>query len=488
MTEPAHDHVGENSQAIPAALPLVNIELNCSVPPLDISGDPAALATKWKRWKRGFEYFLKGKGVQSGTQKRALLLHLAGSEVQDIFETLADTGTDDQYEVAVTKLDDHFTPQKNIPFERHVFRQLKQEENESTDQYITRLRQKAVYCNFDNVDECIRDQVIDKCRSAHLCRKFLEKGGVLTLKQMQEIARASEAAQAQAKTMEASYSSQGKGSSGDRIYTVKPKKTQPNHRDGTRSLGAKSSGHGQGHQKQRTFQDNSCWRCARSGHYAKDCPSRELRCHRCGNIGHIAPACHTKMNSQPKSDRRDQRAPSKKGRKQDKTYTVSAETENDSENEYVFSITNLPSCTVYVQKKPVECMVDSCSSCNVMNVKDANKLKVKLKPCNRKLYPYGNSEPLKVVGSFDTEIAYNESSVYTEFVVVDHDSVPLLGKESAVDLGILSLNINSVNDKSDWKAKYPSVFSGVGKLKDFQLKLHVDENIIPVAQPQCHSV
>ena len=40
--------------------------------------------------------------------------------------------------------------------------------------------------------------------------------------------------------------------------------------------------------------------------------------------------------------------------------------------------------------------------------------------------------------------------------------------------------------KSDFanqlKAQYPKVFTGVGKLKDFELKLHVDPNVPPVAQ------
>ena len=30
--------------------------------------------------------------------------------------------------------------------------------------------------------------------------------------------------------------------------------------------------------------------------------------------------------------------------------------------------------------------------------------------------------------------------------------------------------------------KYPKVFQGVGKLKDFNLHLHVDQNVPPVAQ------
>ena len=58
-------------------------------------------------------------------QKRAVLLHLAGVEVQTIFETLSDTGTD--YDTALAKLNEYFEPKKNIPFERHAFRQATQE-------------------------------------------------------------------------------------------------------------------------------------------------------------------------------------------------------------------------------------------------------------------------------------------------------------------------------------------------------------------------
>ena len=36
---------------------------------------------------------------------------------------------------------------------------------------------------------------------------------------------------------------------------------------------------------------------------------------------------------------------------------------------------------------------------------------------------------------------------------------------------------------SKWKEEYKELFQGVGKLTNFQLKIHVDENVTPVAQP-----
>ena len=37
--------------------------------------------------------------------------------------------------------------------------------------------------------------------------------------------------------------------------------------------------------------------------------------------------------------------------------------------------------------------------------------------------------------------------------------------------------------KSKLKAKYPECFEGLGKLKDFLLKIAIDENVKPVLQP-----
>lgn len=51
-------------------------------------GDRSTLGFRWKRWIRSFELFAEGRGVTEAAQKKELLLHLAGMEVQDIVFTL----------------------------------------------------------------------------------------------------------------------------------------------------------------------------------------------------------------------------------------------------------------------------------------------------------------------------------------------------------------------------------------------------------------
>lgn len=47
----------------------------------------------------------------------------------------------------------------------------------------------------------------------------------------------------------------------------------------------------------------------------------------------------------------------------------------------------------------------------------------------------------------------------------------------------VTINAKQADRKASTKAKFPNVFQGLGKLKGYQLKLHIDESVRPVAQP-----
>ena len=77
-------------------------------------------------------------------QRRALLLHCAGpADVQDIFDVLANTGSAKDYQKAEDALTRHFVTQIITPYERHLFREMMQGEDETIDQFAIRLRRKA---------------------------------------------------------------------------------------------------------------------------------------------------------------------------------------------------------------------------------------------------------------------------------------------------------------------------------------------------------
>ena len=155
----------------------------------DPHGEPTSVNQRWIKWVRNFETFAIASGCTEDGQKRQLFLHCAGPDVQDILETLTDTGN--TFAQAKTKLDNYFKPKDNIPYNRHLFRQCGQQPDETIAQYVTRLRKLAASCNFaDAKDDFIRDQVVEKCKSNVLRRKLLAEAD-LTLAKVLTIAQAS---------------------------------------------------------------------------------------------------------------------------------------------------------------------------------------------------------------------------------------------------------------------------------------------------------
>ena len=55
------------------------------LPVFDAIGEPATHAQRWMTWRAKFELYVTASGISDPTQKRALLLHLAGLRVRNIF-------------------------------------------------------------------------------------------------------------------------------------------------------------------------------------------------------------------------------------------------------------------------------------------------------------------------------------------------------------------------------------------------------------------
>ena len=138
-----------------------------------VNEDITSTAQRWRVWKMSFDFYMKALKLEDDMQKRNLLLHCVGVQVQEIFANLTGTGT--TYQHALTALDAYFEPKINVVYERHVFRQTKQWSDESSTAYITRLRKYASTCEFADQDAEIRDQFVEKCQSNKLRRDLLQE-------------------------------------------------------------------------------------------------------------------------------------------------------------------------------------------------------------------------------------------------------------------------------------------------------------------------
>ena len=92
-------------------------------------------------------------------------------------------------------------PQKNVDFEIFQFRQAKQYVDETTDQFVTRLRKLAAHSEFANLEKEIMATIIQNCISKTL-RRFALREEKLTLDKLLSKTRVLDASEAQAKDIE----------------------------------------------------------------------------------------------------------------------------------------------------------------------------------------------------------------------------------------------------------------------------------------------
>ena len=151
---------------------------------------------------------------------------------------------------------------------------------------------------------------------------------------------------------------------------------------------------------------------------------------------------------------------------------------------------------ITVEGTSIPVIIDSGASVNVLDSDTFSQLTDKgiiLRHSKVKIYPYGSEMPLPVNGTFNANVSTPDLHTRADFVVVENlNAGSLLGKKTVMELGLLrigpeyprtvnQLTVQSVQAIVD---RHRAVFNGVGKLKDYQLKIHIDPEVTPVAQPQ----
>ena len=139
-------------------------------------------------------------------------------------------------------------------------------------------------------------------------------------------------------------------------------------------------------------------------------------------------------------------------------------------------------------------LIYSGASCNVIDQATWEVLKKKTVQCeskksSKKFSAYGQKDPIEVIGTFVSEIVCEVSgkSCVDEFTVVKGPRRPPLGKNTAEKLGLLRVgsdvcSLTAEGSDTNIHEKYAEVFTGVRKLKHFQLKLHIKDHVTPVGQ------
>lgn len=246
------------------------------------------LSNEWTKWKLSLDICLKAYEVVDPELKQNWLLHLGGSDLIDIFSSVADPeygNEDDAYVKAIKKLDSHFAPKKQKRFERHLLRKIKQEQNELFETFVIRIKKQAANCEFGAFSEdAIIDQIIEGCTSKELKNKSLTQE--MDLHKIIQTGLSLETVEKQLRSFQGEYSGQ-------------INKINVQHR--------------------KSYEKKECFSCGKSwflGHRQK-CEALNHKCKNCNKMGHFEKKCYSKKRSLDEGDQQQN-----KRQKSEKVWSV----------------------------------------------------------------------------------------------------------------------------------------------------------------------
>ena len=452
-----------------------------------VHSEESTVGTRWKRWHARLENLTAALNITQKARKKALLLHYAGEEVFNIYDSFTDEqkgiGSEDEYKSLIESFDAHFTPKKNLDFETFRFRQFKQNHDESIDCFHTRLRLQATRCEFAEVEKEIKAQIIQGCTSSRLRKRAL-RDDKLTLTQLLDTARVLELSDKQAQEIEgeqsANFVSRNHHASGSKSKSKFQQNPNQNRQQSSNTKSTSAATNHTGSKK--------CYWCGAQPHHPRNkCPAKDKQCKSCSKLGHFSSVCRSKPDSRSS------------------VRQVQAATDCDSSGEsdhgeYVFGVKNgnkTPCVDINLSGEQVPFFIDTGASVNILDERSFKNLNaVTLKSSSTNIYGYGFNKPLNVIGQFTTEISYKDNSTSATFYVVRSENTSkggnLLSSDTAEKLQLISFAFTANSTSNAPKSKHthadklchdnPSLFQGLGKLKDVKVTLFVDETVQPTAQ------
>ena len=437
----------------------------CKPPePLRLTGNNSR---NWREFKEQLQWFLAGTEStdKPDAAKIGIMLSHAGKDAREVFKTLpwAAVGDDQKFD-KVLEAFERCTPQKNILYERHGFWSMQQEDGESVDSYLTRLKLKIDYCEYDKSgwpaavkNELTRDKFVFGLIDDGLQERLLRESD-LSLERAVALAQRSESSKIQVKAM-ASRSTQAFNC--DEIQ----QKKYPHPRL------------------------SPCGRCGKH-HKPRHCPAYGQQCSACHKLHHFAIMCRNKpsaLNPLPQEPKK--RIHTVEGHSSPPHSDISSENEStlliDPLKVHDLTQHSAWLSTVATTNGNITCKLDTGAEASVLPISAYNQLPVKpqLKSTNINLSAYGGST-ITPIGTCLLQCQGKDQHHNVKFYVVTVDSQPILGLRDCEKLGLIKkLDVIETGQltKSHIKEQYKNVFTGLGNLGKYHITLK--ESYTPVINP-----
>ena len=219
--------------------------------------------------------------------KIKLFLSVAGLDVRKLVGGL--TPIDSKFDSLIGSLKSHLKPAMNTVLCRHKFANCVQQPPESVSDFIVRLKQLAINCNFgddtiDTVDnQMIRDQLIRGLTEGSI-REHLLTHSDLKLSKAESIALSFAQAQSDNENI-------SKLTKKETVLAVSTEMTCYNcGKQGHKAMECRKMGSYVGS----SSSEKSCYTCGKRGHVSSQC-YKNAKCSFCLRIGHTEQACRAKQ-------------------------------------------------------------------------------------------------------------------------------------------------------------------------------------------------
>ena len=452
-------------------------------------------------------------------KKRVFLGRHASRGLQKELEAVSTAAeiTNMDFDAMVAKFQERFGLQANQTLANFKFRKLAQSCNENFDAFVIRVKDDAKSCKFKcaaaacNVaNTLIRDQILIGTQDHEIRRQGLHNEW-----ELDDLIK-------NGRSMEAAT----KGAVKIKSEPPDVRRTKPGKYSKKKSLRKKIA-------------EVTCSTCTNTKcNGSRKCYGRSVTCYACNKKGHYkgSKVCKMKMDNHKSSKTRERRARQVGEEHSDSEDSTTDDTSRGSTSESgeyeesesevssgekearrVYSkipkarriagtrrcrairkvTSNKYTTEVIIKEQPITVHADSGADICVMSAKNARKLKLKTMPTNMKIKPYG-SKPQKCQSVYIGTIMFGENVTTAEIYVVKKNVETLLSGSVCEDLGILKFTKTAHTlrteeeepeepdeEKQKLIKKFPEIFNGaVGRLKDYEVKFHVNTKVRPVIQPK----
>ena len=266
------------------------------------------IALRWEKWINRFDIFLVARNINNAERKKAMLLHSAGEEVYDVYDSLQ-IPAESTYDEFKTLLSEYFAPKRNMQYERYAFRKESQSASQTIDSYYTKLKGLAKHCEFADIDGEIFSQIIQRCSDNHVREKGLSEPN-LRLQNLLLYARSRESVRHHSNMMTAptattlhptprpTQNSEGVLQDESDLTNTATNHIARGRRYGTYRRGRPTTPRPVNQNQQQT---RSCGYCGSEPHTngrRYNCPAYNTVCNTCGIMGHFARMCRRRRHNE----------------------------------------------------------------------------------------------------------------------------------------------------------------------------------------------